>query len=1547
MSSSRPIDRRRSELTPAQRALLELRLRGQRGDTGPVHGIARRDPAVAAPLSFAQERLWFLDQLNPGDTTYNCIDTLPFDFAVDIPILKRSLNEIVRRHESLRTTFPARDGIPVQVVAPTLELDLPVIDLRHLRRSERGEEARRLAAEEAAYPFDLATGPLLRTTLLRTGDERYVFVLTMHHIVGDGWSMGVFWRELTAIWEAFASGLPSPLPELAIQYADFAVWQRNSVSGVGLARHLGYWRQQLSGLPVLQLPTDRPRPAVQRFRGARQPLVLTRSLTAALNDLSRREGATLFMTLLAAFNVLLHRYTAQEDFAVGTYVAGRDRVELEPLIGFFINTLVMRTSLSGDPTFRQVLARVKESALGAYSHQDVPFALLVQELRPDREPGRNPVFQVVFHLFNAPNWDPRDFSTEAPPHDVTQESAAFDLVLTLMETTDGLAGAFEYDTDLFEASTIARMAGQFVTLLEGLVAHVDVPVIDVPIMTASERQTIVYDWNRTDADYPEGSGLTVMFEEQVNRTPDAPAFVDGETILTYRTLDRAAKNLAARLTSSGWGKGTYVGVLQSRGLHAAVSLMAILNAGAVYVPLDVSYPRDRLSFILNEAGVQVILTTRQHAAAVGGLGATVVYVDEVEPGSPESSIAPTIRSGPEDIAYVIFTSGSTGRPKGVAIPHRQLLNRLWWMYNAYPFEPGEVSCVKTRLSFVDSLWELLGPLLKGISSVIVSDDILKDPMALVDTLARHRVSRIWLVPSLLKAILAAAPDVSRRLPDLRFWVTTGEALPVELFRRFQDAMPGKVLYNLYGTSEVWDATWFDPQMDGVNGHATAIPIGRPISNVQTFVLDRRLHPVPIGVRGELFVAGEGLAAGYLNQPDLTAAKFVDNPFSDRPAARMYKTGDTVRYREDGNIEYIGRYDEQVKLRGFRLDLGDIESVLVQHPSVRDVKVALREDGSQEASLVAYLVVSQDQDGLSPDAQEGDEPGMEAVPQWQEVWDEAYREPRVDGDDTFNISGFDSSYTGLPIPADEVREWVNQAVDRILAPAPPSVFEMGCGAGLLLFRIAPKCTRYIGADFSPVAVERLRSHDAMRRLPHVEVIERRADDLGGIDTEPVDAFVLNSVAQYFPSIEYLVDVLETAVDMVKPGGFIFVGDVRSLPLLEMFHASVELRRAGPEVSVGRLRGRVQQRVRADEELVIDPAFFRAFGAHMPEIGAIEIIPKRGRYHNEFTCFRYDVLLHARPAGAVAANPLRLDWEDDRLTLQALRDLLERDRPDVVEVRRVPNSRLSLHHAALRLMEEADPRATVNDIRHYVRTAPAGAGVDPEALWALADTMPYTVDLSWPGPGADDRLNVCLRRHVEPGRPASAIAHHLTEPSVGAPEAWRHYANNPVHGNFTRRVVPAVSRFARTRLPEFMVPSAYVVMDRLPLNANGKVDRQKLPAPDASRSRASTTFVSPRSSTEQALTTMFIEALGVDHVGVNDDFFADLGGHSLLATRIVSRIREAFRLDLPLRTIFEAPTVAGLARHVEEAGNGHDASVPIAIERISRGASPPSGRQVDLQ
>jgi amino acid adenylation domain-containing protein len=926
----------------------------------PMASVAREaDP----PLSFTQERFWLLDQLTPGTAAYNVPMALRIEGCLDVGALEHCLSEIVRRHEPLRTTFRMGEDRPIQHIANNGPLALPVVELGALPEAVRMEEALALARREFQRPFDLARGPLLRAQLLRLDTMDHMLLLTIHHGVFDGWSMGVFNRELAALYVAFTNGRASPLAELPVRYADYAAWQRTQLDGAALDPFIAYWREQLAGAPhLLQLPTDRPRPAVRAFRGARHAFGVDHALAKRLRELSRQEGATLYMTLLAAFQTLLLRYTGQDDLLVGSPIAGRMRIETENLIGCFLNILVMRGDLGGDPSFRELLARVREVALGAYAHQELPFERLLEVVQPPREASYAPLVQVMFILQNAPRAALELPGLALRPLEIENGTTKYDLTLEITEIREGLSCSLQYDSDLFDAPTIARMAEHFRTLLAGIAADPDERLARLPLLPSDERARVLYEWNDTASPYSTETSLVALFEARVERSPQAIAFTcDGET-LTYEQLNARANQLARYLRRAGVGPELVVGVCVERSLQLVVALLGILKAGGAYVPLDPAYPLDRLTYMLADSRAPILLAAERFLDRFQSTTARVVALDRDWPiiaAEPAENLAdPTTWQEPNQLAYVLYTSGSTGQPKGAAVEHGQLLNRFAWMWQRYPFAPGEVGCQKTSINFVDSLWEIFGPLVQGVPSVIMPDHVLENPAELLETLAAARITRLWVVPSFLRALLESYPDLVERVPDLTFWAIGGEALAPELYQRFRAQMPGCTLINIYGASEFFDATYFDCQaeLDAGDDVPDTIPIGRPLANMRAYVLDAQHQPTPIGVPGELYVGGVGLARGYLHRPELTAERFLADPFVADPHARLYRTGDLARWRANGDLEYLGRRDQQVKVRGYRIELGEIEAALARHAAVRQGVVVARGELPDARQLVAYVVL---------------------------------------------------------------------------------------------------------------------------------------------------------------------------------------------------------------------------------------------------------------------------------------------------------------------------------------------------------------------------------------------------------------------------------------------------------------------------------------------------------------------------------------------------------------------------------------------------------------
>ncbi|HYH81285.1 MAG TPA: amino acid adenylation domain-containing protein, partial [Longimicrobium sp.] len=947
------------KLSPERQALLHRILRQKVAEARPPDAIRPRGGDAPAPLSFAQQRLWLIDQVQPENPAYNMPVSLRLGGPLDAGALERALGEIVRRHEVLRTTIGELDGAPAQVIAPFAGFVLPVEDLSALAAADREPAAGRRAREEAARPFDLAAGPLFRAVLLRLAADEHLLLLCMHHIVSDGWSTGVLLRELSALYGAYREGRESPLAEPPVQYADYAVWEREQLRGDALEFDLAYWRERLAGAPeLLELPTDHPRPPVQTYRGATVPVELSPELLERLQALGRSEGATLYMVLLGAFQVLLGKYSGSEDVVVGSPIAGRTRKEVEELIGFFVNTLVLRTDLGGDPGFREVLGRVREATLGAYEHQEVPFEKLVAELQPERSLSHSPLFQVLFTLQNAGAGGGALPGLKVSGVEAENASAKFALSLTLGATAQGLRGGLNYGTDLFERGTVERMLGHLERVLEQVAADADVRLSRLALLGEAERALVLEAWNDTAAAFPADRCIHELFEAQAARTPGAVAVRFEEESLTYRELNERANRLARHLAGLGVGPEARVGVCLERSLEMVVSLLAVLKAGGAYVPLDPGYPAERLAYMLADSDIPVLLTQERLRGVLPARdGVRMVSVDgawmEAAAGSVEN---PRSEVAPENLAYVIYTSGSTGRPKGVMNAHRGVVNRLWWMQSQLRLGGRDVVLQKTPFSFDVSVWEFFWPLQQGASLVMARPEGHRDPAYLQEAIERHRVTTVHFVPPMLQQFVEAA--AVERCASLERVICSGEALPPALVERFHERFPARVeLHNLYGPTEAAvDVSWWACQgQDSLD----VVPIGRPIGNTRLYVLDAGLQPVPVGVPGELYIGGVQVARGYLNRPALTASRFVPDHLGPGAGSRLYATGDRARWRADGAIEYLGRLDEQVKIRGFRIEPGEIEAALRRHDGVRECVVVVRDDQPGDRRLVAYMVADPD------------------------------------------------------------------------------------------------------------------------------------------------------------------------------------------------------------------------------------------------------------------------------------------------------------------------------------------------------------------------------------------------------------------------------------------------------------------------------------------------------------------------------------------------------------------------------------------------------------
>ncbi|MEH2239777.1 amino acid adenylation domain-containing protein [Nostoc sp.] len=1450
-------------------------------------------------LSFAQSRLWFLAQLEGTGTsaTYNMSTALQLDGKLNIEGLRASFDYLLERHAILRTYFPALEG-EAQVVGQNPE-DIEVLaiaDFRELDPQTQAETIQRLADTHAQEPFDLNTGPLFKAKLLQLSEQKNVLLINMHHIISDGWSMGVFKREWEQAYSAFAAGYAPNLSPLPIQYSDYAAWQRSWLQGEILENQENYWKQQLGDAPrLLDLPTDHPRPAQQSYQGGREEYRLSNELTQRLKAISQQQGVSLFMTLLTAFSILLSRYSRQEDLCIGSAIANRTHSYTEGLIGFFVNTLVLRSKVKPEIGFSELLQQTRQTCLDAYSHQDIPFEYLVEQLQPERSLSHNPLFQVMMVLQNTQEAG-KNVSLPGLDIQYLEQSlpfAKFDLTLDFCERGDQLHCMWEYATDLFEAETIQRMAGHFEVLLEAIAKNPQQPISNLPLMTTAEIQQL-RTWNQTNIDYSQDQTLTTLFEQQVAKTPDNIAVVFEDCSLSYQELNQKANQLAHYLLElkreQQLPDNPLIAICVERSLSMLIGIFGILKAGGAYVPIDPSYPRDRIHLILEDSNTEALLTTKliQKQLPLEKLKnpCQVVFLEK-ETWADQPTDNPNSQSSPDDLAYVIYTSGSTGRPKGVAIAQYSPIALVKWAHSVYSAEQLAGVLASTSICFDLSIFEIFVPLTQGGSVIVVENALYIEqarnsilPMTLINTVpsAAAELLNMNAIPASVQIINLAGEPLKNRLVQALYQTTSVTGV-----------------YNLYGPSEDTTYSTFTKVAKNAQHEPT---IGKAIANTRIYILDSYNQPLPPGIPGELCIAGAGLAQGYLNRPDLSTEKFIDLKLFNQ-TERIYKTGDLARWLPDGNLQYLGRIDHQVKLRGFRIELGEIEATLVKHPKIQEAVVIVREETDLDQRLVAYIV---------PTATDEHTSQGEQVELWEQVFNNSYSQEQASTDDpTLNLAGWNDSYTGEAIPQVAMQEWRDTTVAQILELKPKRIWEIGCGTGMLLFKIAPHCQHYLGTDFSSEALQYIEQYLKQQSLnDRVTLKTSAANQFDGIETNAYDLVIINSVIQYFPSLDYFLQVLEGAVKTVTTQGAIFIGDVRNLHLLEAFHTAVEFYNAPDELSIKDLRQQIKKSIDTEGELLIDPDFFIVLKQRFPRISHVQIQLKQGYAQTEMSRFRYDVVLYLDQIDNSVAEPEWLDWQTEQLNLQTIEKILTTQEPDLLGIKNIPNARLSSEIALLKQIAQLD--GTVTDLKAAVTQAKLG--IEPEAFRTLARDLPYTLFIQYNPTGFSD-YDVVFQKNI----PGQAILPRFAQGKNLRLKPWQHYANQPLQYR-TNQVDPALldewRDFLGKTLPDYMIPSHFTVLEKLPLTPNGKVDRKALPALNAIVS--STDIELPLTSTEKLLVELWAKLLKYEAIARHDNFF-NLGGHSLLATQLIARIRDKFKVEMPLRKVFEFPIISELANYLD--------------------------------
>ncbi|WP_052573099.1 hybrid non-ribosomal peptide synthetase/type I polyketide synthase [Haloferula sp. BvORR071] len=1413
-----------------------------------------------------------------ANCSYNESNVIRFEGELDAGALRTALADIVTRHPALRSSF-SEDGQQQIFHAAPREAAVTAHDFSALTADVREMNWAQTKEDEARTPFDLVQGPLLRLQLAKLTADRHELLFTAHHLVCDGWSFGMILMELAQAYNARkASRLPMLPP--AMSFADYARLELSNKDSEERGAAENFWVAKFSnGAPVLELPTDRARPQLKTYAGAMEAITLDAEGYARLKKASPKLGGTLFATLLGTFATLLHRLTGQDDLVIGVPAAGQTRVGRDELVGHCLNFLPLRLNTAAERSFRTFAAEVKEQVLEAYDHQDYTFGSLLKKLTLPRDTSRLPLVTVMFNIDKSGSdqigFDGLGFDVATNP----KRHVNFDLFFNLVQTDERMIVECEYNTDLHDAATIRRWLGCFEQLIESVTADGDTALQSLPILAATESKQVLVEWNATQREYPRTATLPCLISHVAARVPEKAAVSCGSQALTYGQLELRANAIAARLQIAGVKRGHLVGIHLERSTEMVAGLLAILKCGAAYVPMDPSFPAERLAFMVEDAHMPVILSQTSLHRELPASQATVLLADEI-PG--DASGFTSVKVDSEDTAYVIFTSGSTGRPKGVRIPHRAVVNFLNSMRREPGLRPDDVLLAVTTLSFDIAGLEIFLPVTTGAEVVIATREITIDGNRLAETISSKNITVLQATPATWRLLLEGGWSGK---PGFKALVG-GEAVPRDLVNRLAP-LCGEI-WNVYGPTEttIWSTT---AQVFAGEG---PVLIGRPIDNTQVYIVNNAMLPQPVGIAGELLIGGDGLAEGYHDRPDLTADRFIT-----LQGVRLYRTGDLARWLPDGSIECLGRMDHQVKVRGFRIELGDIETHLEQHPAVAQA-VAHVNDGR----LIAYVKTG---------ANGGN--GSDGTAIWRDQWDLLYKSA-IDQSGSDRLDRLDSVIAGWAGATDidaQVGEWIDATAARLRKYGPRRIYEIGCGTGQILSRFASETEVYWASDISEVAIEALRKNWPH---PHLKFFHRPADEFTDIPAQYFDTVVINSVAQYFPDANYLAKVLQGAAKCLRPGGRIFLGDIQSNALLAAHHAEILRERSPDGTTCRQLREKVAQRLARETELSLDPAWFDR--VDVPGLAHAEIQLRRGRMANETTTYHYDVILHIGEKPAVQLVTKWRQWE--RLNLEQLEAILA-EGPDELAIAGIPDVRLNSPLGFLRALEHSPEDGPLP----FAPGVPGNA-LSAEALFAVAESTGYRAHVRWRGNGTAGLIDVIF---LPAGSGALPLWPIQSTPAPLANVPWQD-APSASGGE-----LPALLRLHLTgKLPDYMVPTAFVVLENFPLTPNGKVDRKALPAPGVGEEASARDIAQPKNETERQLVEIWKQVLGLKEIGATDDIF-ELGGDSILIFQISTRATRA-GLKLTPAQVFRHRNIAAIAADLTAAPE--PAAAGSTIQRVNRDA-----------
>ncbi len=1424
---------------------------------------------------------------------------------------EKSFDILMQRYDIFRSSIVYKDlKKPKQLVLKNRTSEVYYKDISYMQEEEKSEYIRKCKNKDRERGFDLSNDNLIRLSILDFAEATKIIIWSFHHIIMDGWCLGIVFNEFFSIYNTLSKGAPLNLTPIN-EYKNYVDWidkQDNNEAR-------DYWKEYLGGYEQLTgIMASKSAGKVREYNKEEYIFRINKDLTLQLKNFASKNHATLSNVIHLIWAIILQRYNNTNDVVFGSVVSGRpSEIEgIEKMVGLFVNTLPVRVKSEGNTTVLQLLENIQNNAIKSLKYSYYPLV----EIQTDSE-LKDKLLNHIIAFENYPIQDISEHSKVASEIEISldtndvYEQINYDFNIMVGPAED-IIFRFSYNSCLYDHEYIQRISEHVLSVVEQLLTAEDMKVSHIILLNEKEKVKLINEFNDTKKDFPENKTIIDIFVEQAQKTPDNTALIYRDKQTTYKQVHDYSSVMAEKLLSSGSKQGGKIGILMERCSEMILGILSILKAGCAYVPIDPACPKDRLQFILKDSDVAILLTTKQyydtlcetlsnHSLAIYCLDSENLYIDNKYHDNKNGGVN-AIESRPHDLAYIIYTSGSTGNPKGVTVENYSAVNLLNYMQEQYPVSENDTYLLKTNYTFDVSVTEIFGWFFGGGRLAILNKGDEKNPSEILAEIVKNDVTHINFVPSMLNVFLGTInKEEAKKLSCLKYVFSAGEEISTDTVRRFFEIIPHVQLENLYGPTEatVYATRYSITENDCLK---TFIPIGKPIQNLNAFILDSNQQITPIGVEGELCLSGVGLARGYLNNPELTNTKFLQNPFVS--GERLYRTGDLCKWLSDGNIEYLGRLDHQVKIRGHRIELGEIEAVTNQFFAIKENVVTAKIDSFGDSSLTSYLVLKEDMKEFEKEIKKEEQRQLE---DWQVVWNNINPLEQKSMDDSFNIAGWMSSYNGEQISELEMREWLDTAIGRIKVLNPKRVLEIGCGTGMLLFRLIDKCESYMGTDISTKILEYVAKVAKNKEVHHkLTLLNKSAHDFKEITGNKFDTVIINSVAQYFSNTEYFVNVLKNAIRCIEGEGALFLGDIRNFSLLRAFHTSVEIFQASNNMTIDACREHIENRMLTETELLVSPEFFYALMKEIPDITHIEILHKGGTIENELNRFRYDAVLYIHTQ---VKNPeiLMFDWGKEINAAEEIKIILEERKPEVLRLRNIRNKRLEMSFNEMALLEE-NTVTTMEEFRQQLRNDFKETGCTPEEFYTL-NYPGYAVEAVWSGVGKDEYFDiVCYQKTLNPQKGYHACI--CGGDSVQTYGKLSDYTNNPVRAKFMENVIPNLKQYLREKLPEYMIPSDFIQLNRIPLNSNGKIDRKKLLQIDNSGNSLKN-YMAPRNETERKIAEVWKEVLELKRVGIHDDFFS-IGGNSIKIIRIISELSKEFVVEI--NDIFNYRTIEQLAKNI---------------------------------